>query len=138
MGTVAYMSPEQALGREVDHRSDIFSPGVALYEMATGQRPFRGATASETIDHIRHSEPEPLAQLNEQAPAGLAQIVSKCLAKEREQRYQSARDLLTDLDQLKSGSLPAPRALSTAPITPTPRAQAGKTVAMSVVKGRAR
>jgi serine/threonine protein kinase/TolB-like protein/Tfp pilus assembly protein PilF len=138
MGTVAYMSPEQALGREVDHRSDIFSLGVALYEMATGQRPFRGATASETIDHILHSEPEPLAQFNERVPAGLAQIVSKCLEKDREQRYQSARDLLTDLDQLKSGSLSAPRALPTASIAPTSRAQAGKTAAMSVVKGRAR
>ena len=138
MGTVAYMSPEQALGREVDHRSDIFSLGVALYEMATGRRPFRGATVTETIDHILHSEPEAIAQFNEQAPAGLARIVSKCLAKEREQRYQSARDLLTDLDRLKSGSLPAPRALPTASIAPTSRSRAGKTAAMNVVKGRAR
>lgn len=136
MGTVAYMSPEQALGREVDARSDIFSLGVALYEMATGQRPFRGATASETIDHILHSEPETIAQINEHVPDELAQIVSKCLAKDREQRYQSARDLLTDLDQLKSGSLPASRALPTASIAPTPHALAGKTAVKSVITGR--
>ena len=138
MGTVAYMSPEQALGREVDARSDLFSLGVVLYEMATGQRPFRGATVTETIDHILHTEPEAITQINEQAPAALAQIVSKCLAKDRERRYQSARELLDDLCQLKSGSFSAQRALPTDPNAPTLRTLAGKTAAMSVVKGRAR
>jgi serine/threonine protein kinase/Flp pilus assembly protein TadD len=138
MGTVAYMSPEQALGRDVDHRSDIFSLGVVLYEMATGQRPFRGATASETIDHILHSEPQAIAQFNEQVPTALAQIVSQCLAKERAQRYPSARELLTDLDQLKSGNLSVTRALPTDPVAQTPRTQTGKTAATSSMKGRAR
>ncbi|HEX4950705.1 MAG TPA: protein kinase [Blastocatellia bacterium] len=136
MGTVAYMSPEQALGREVDHRSDIFSLGVVLYEMATGQRPFRGATASETIDHILHTEPEAIAQLNDRVPTGLAQIVSKCLAKEREQRYPTARALLDDLNQLQSGSLSVTHALLTDPVAQASRTSAGNT-ATSVMKGRA-
>ncbi len=101
MGTVAYMSPEQALGREVDHRTDILSLGVALYEMATGQRPFRGATASETIDRILHAQPEAIAHINDQAPAELERIVGKCLEKEREQRYQSARSLMDDLKRFQ-------------------------------------
>ncbi|MDX2031511.1 MAG: protein kinase [Blastocatellia bacterium] len=137
LGTVAYMSPEQALGHEVDHRSDIFSLGATLYELATGQRPFRGATAGETIAHILQSEQAPLTQINAQAPAELARIVSKCLAKEPKQRYQSARELLDDLDQLKSTDLPAPRANPTEHTPQPPRLRAGKIAATSAVKGRA-
>jgi len=101
MGTVQYMSPEQALGHEVDHRTDIFSLGVMLYEMATGRRPFSGSTATEIIDQILHTQPEPVARFNHQGPAELEQIVLKCMEKDRERRYQSAHELLLNLKILK-------------------------------------
>lgn len=104
LGTLDYMSPEQALGREVDHRSDIFSLGLTLYEMATGKRPFTGATAPETLDRILHAQPAPIAQSNDSVPAELERIIGKCLEKDRESRYQSARELLTDLRNLQRGS----------------------------------
>ena len=104
MGTVQYMSPEQALGREIDHRTDIFSLGVVLYEMATGRLPFSGATASETIDRITHAQPEAIARFNYNVPAELERVVRKCLEKDRERRYQSARELQVDLENLKRDS----------------------------------
>jgi serine/threonine protein kinase len=97
MGTVQYMSPEQALGREVDHRTDIFSLGVVMYEMATGRLPFSGASTSETIDRIAHSQPEAIAPFNYSVPSELERIIRKCMEKEPGRRYQSARDLLVDL-----------------------------------------
>ena len=97
MGTVQYMSPEQVLGKEVDHRTDIFSLGVVLYEMATGRLPFSGSSASETTDRILHAQPEAIARFNYNVPAELERIVRKCLEKDRERRYQSARELLIDL-----------------------------------------
>src|SRR5215470_12385586 len=101
VGTVPYMSPEQALGREVDHRSDVFSLGVTLYEMATGRLPFSAMNTSETLDRILHAQPEAMARFNYDAPAELERIVRKCLEKERERRYQSAKELLVDLQNLK-------------------------------------
>ncbi len=96
MGTVQYMSPEQALGKELDHRTDLFSLGAVLYEMATGRAPFSGANGTETMDRILHAQPAPLA-----ADAELERITRKCLEKDRERRYQSSRELLVDLRNLK-------------------------------------
>ena len=97
MGTVPYMSPEQALGRDLDHRSDLFSLGVLLYEMTTGVSPFAGANSTETLDRILHLQPEAISRFNPEAPGELERIVGKCLEKDRERRYSSARELLADL-----------------------------------------
>ena len=104
MGTAQYMSPEQILGKEVDHRTDIFSLGVVLYEMTTGRLPFSGSSVSETTDRILHSQPQAIARFNYNVPAELERMVRKCMAKDREWRYQSARELLIDLRNLKRES----------------------------------
>jgi serine/threonine protein kinase/Tfp pilus assembly protein PilF len=104
IGTVVYMSPEQALGQLVDHRSDIFSLGAVLYEMATGRLPFTGSTATEIIDHIAHSQPDAISRFNYAVPSELERIIRKCLEKDKERRYQSARELLVDLENLKRDS----------------------------------
>ena len=101
LGTVEYMSPEQALGREVDARSDIFSFGVVLFEMATGQRPFTGKNPLDTIDRIAHAEPEPVSRLNKAVSSELQAIISKCLEKDPQRRYQSAGELRRELVALK-------------------------------------
>src|SRR2546425_617107 len=101
MGTVNYMSPEQAMGRDVDHRTDLFSFGVVLYEMATGRVPFSGSSLTETIDRIAHAQPEAIARFNYNVPAELEVIIKKALRKNRDERYQSARDLLVDLRDLE-------------------------------------
>jgi eukaryotic-like serine/threonine-protein kinase len=103
-GTVSYMSPEQAIGRALDQRSDIFSLGVVLYEMLTARRPFDSETSVETIDNIIHAEPTPIARLNYGVPPDLDRVVRKCLEKDRERRYQSVRDLLIDLRNLQRDS----------------------------------
>src|SRR2546427_1689401 len=101
MGTVNYMSPEQSMGREVDHRTDIFSFGVVLYEMATGRLPFTGETITETIDRITHSQPEAIARLNYSVPPELEVIIKKALRKDRDERYQTIHDALVDLRDVK-------------------------------------
>lgn len=101
LGTVQYMSPEQALGQEVDQRTDIFSLGVVVYEMATGRLPFSGTTTGEILDSIIHAEPEAMARFNGKVPAELERITWKCLDKEPDRRYPSASDLLVDLRNLK-------------------------------------
>jgi two-component system LytT family response regulator len=108
LGTVEYMSPEQALGRAVDHRSDIFSLGVVLYQMATGRVPFAGATPTETIARILEAQPEAMARFNYDLPEALERIVRKCLEKDRERRYQSARDVMVDLQELSREHETAP------------------------------
>ena len=97
LGTVGYMSPEQAGGRSLDFRSDQFSLGVILYEMAAGVRPFQRATAVETLTAILQEEPPPLGVVNPDAPEALRTIVRRCLAKEPEGRYASTHDLAHDL-----------------------------------------
>jgi serine/threonine protein kinase len=102
MGTVSYMSPEQARGQEVDGRTDIFSLGVVMYEMLAGRLPFEGATASDMIASILRSEPPALAKHAPQTPAELEAIVMKALAKDREARWQKVADLadkLRDISQ---------------------------------------
>lgn len=104
VGTVSYMSPEQAIGRKIDHRSDIFSLGVVMYEMLTARLPFDAESPTETIDHIIHAEPMAVARLNYAVPPELDRIVRKCLEKDRERRYQSVRELLIDLRNLQRDS----------------------------------
>ena len=118
MGTVGYMSPEQAVGQALDFRSDQFSFGSVLYEMATGKRAFSGKTKPETLAAIIREEPEPIATLNPKVPAPLRWIIERCQAKEPKERYASTEDLARDLASVRdrlseagaSGAFAAPAA----------------------------
>ena len=138
MGTVAYMSPEQAQGMEVDKRSDIWALGVVLYEMVRGQRPFQGEYDQALLYEIVHEEPEPLTGVRAGVPMELEFIVGKCLAKDPADRYQSAGDAIVDLrtcaEKLKSGRSAI---LRTGVIGPArvPGATAGTQVATGALAG---
>ncbi len=116
VGTPAFMSPEQITGGQVDARSDIFSFGIVLYWMFTNAKPFTGQAITEVAYKVVHAMPTPTRQLNADLPGELEVIITRCLAKHPEDRYQTARDLMLDLDALK--------AQRTAPAAPGPTAPA--------------
>ncbi|MGA8636486.1 MAG: serine/threonine-protein kinase, partial [Candidatus Sulfotelmatobacter sp.] len=118
LGTVAYMSPEQARGRDLDARSDIFSFGIVLYEMATGRPAFSGSTSAEIFDGILNRAPVPPLRLNPEIPAELERIINKSLEKEPGLRYQHAADLRSDLQRLKRDTDSSRRAAPSAEIAP--------------------
>jgi serine/threonine protein kinase len=113
VGTAPYMSPEQAKGRPIDHRSDLFSLGIVFYEMATGVRPFRGETSFSVLAAIMRDEPAPVAQVRAGIPPALERIISDCLEKDPGKRPQSARDLRHRLEALAAVPAPAQRPAAT-------------------------
>ena len=101
IGTAAYMSPEQARGKRLDHRTDIFSFGVVVYEMMTGKKPFEGETAMDVMTAILHKEPAPIREAVPDVPRDLERIVSKLLRKDPDERYQTVKDVLIDLKDVR-------------------------------------
>jgi hypothetical protein len=127
-GTTAYMSPEQIRGEEIDARSDLFSLGVVLYEAATGKRPFIGKNRLLMMNAILNEKPATPSRVNEEVPAGMDAIIVKALAKDREQRYQNASEIRTDLRALKRETDPARVITSAKPATATGVARRWKAI----------
>src|SRR5262245_24437332 len=118
LGTVPYMSPEQVAGKPVDHRSDIFSLGIILYEMAIGKRPFAGESSAELASSILRDQPTSVSDIRSDLPGHLGWVIRRCLEKDPRRRYQSALDISNELGDLKSGlssESPAFRSSASAP-----------------------
>jgi serine/threonine protein kinase len=107
LGTLDYLSPEQALGRPMDHRSDLFSVGIVLYQVSTGVLPFGGDSLGERLEALLRGTPKAVEELNPALPAELGRIVRKCLEKDPARRYQNARELVVDLGNLQRDSDPS-------------------------------
>ena len=135
LGTVAYMSPEQAEGKPVDARSDVFSLGILLYEMATGRRPFQGDTTISTITSIMRDTPRPITELSPRLPRHLGRIVTRCLTKDPERRYQTAKEVRNELEHLKAEFVSAkiPQAMPQSPVIRHGWARKGRLVAAGAI-----